>query len=188
MIDPAELVRVLQRIDAVGNEHVQDPAKFDPATASVKDTGAGVIVTQLLGGEEGDIEALFRFVSGAAQTRNSPVTNMLRGLLVGALWQKERRDCLTIGELVDGYAEGTLCPAAAETIQSIVAGRGPAGETRLLDELATVVAALSASGDLPPTACASPEAVLRALGNYADEVGLDSVPDEVREAIGRLSQ
>lgn len=95
---------------------------------------------------------------------------------------------LTIAELVDSYAEGTLCPAAADTIRAIVAEKRadvpqPPYPADLLDLLATTLAGVweHLVGEGVEAEVAS------ALDRYEAEVGRENVPAVVAKAIAELS-
>jgi hypothetical protein len=175
VISRKHLIALLDRIDAIGNEHatvVGSRAELEALTDDQLAAGAKAVLEHLV--LETDFWPLQGVVEDRALPRNTGPTNMIRGFFLGALWERDRRplpiaapieamatamceaegdvpwdvqedhrkenyrrlaeaaaaavpappvtsnSSLTIAELVDAFAEGTLCPAAADTIRALV--------------------------------------------------------------------
>jgi hypothetical protein len=82
------LIETRDRVDAVGNEHASEKTP-ETTTAGMADTGVGHILELLLDLDPLLAEELFHFASATAHAENAPGTNLLRGFLIGALWQRE---------------------------------------------------------------------------------------------------
>jgi hypothetical protein len=93
-------------------------------------------------------------------------------------------DTMTLAELVDDYAEGTLCTAAADTIRSLVAEKSgspavhpPMYPAELLNRLAEHLAWKL----LNPQQFT--DGVRAVFTKYAEEVGEENVPEIVKKAM-----
>lgn len=86
-----ELAEANERVNAVGNEHAKQVEEMPPPEEiDMADTGVAHVGELLLGLDPADAEVLFTFARAAVYPENHPATNFLRGLLVGALWERER--------------------------------------------------------------------------------------------------